>query len=186
MHIIKRGEKTALVILEKKEASLAAHFEERNIEHFSRFDVSDPILSTVSFWEEEILMNEKKILSGQSYFFHLVDLNDTEHLPIGFIYLSNIKRAYRQSASLSFGIDAINQGKGLMKEGLSLVINYAFEELNLHKVFAQYHVENIKSKILLEKLGFQLEGVLQKELIIRGKWEDLIQVAIFNRSWKSR
>lgn len=181
MKLVKKGEIISLVILEQSEASLAAALEARNADHFAAYDVTDPILSQTSFWVNELLMNEKNIQEGKSFFFHVVETESAMQVPIGFVYISGIRRGQRQTASLSFGVDAVYQGRGMMKEALSLAIDYAFNVLKLHKIYAQYHIQNERSKILLERLGFIYEGRLLQELLIRNQWEDLIQVAIFNK-----
>lgn len=181
MKLVKKGDKISLVILEQREASLAAALEARNADHFAAYDVTAPILSQTSFWENELLMNEKNIQEGKSFLFHVVETKSAMQVPIGFVYISGIRRGQRQTASLSFGVDAVYQGRGIMKEALTLAVNYGFNELKLHKIYAQYHTKNERSKILLERLCFIYEGRLLKELLVRNQWEDLIQVAIFNK-----
>ncbi|WMJ80570.1 GNAT family N-acetyltransferase [Clostridium sp. MB40-C1] len=59
-------------------------------------------------------------------------------------------------------------GKGIMTRNLSLVINYAFNELKLHRLEAVIHPANIASINLAERLGFTIEGVKKEcELNLR-------------------
>ncbi len=59
-----------------------------------------------------------------------------------------------------------------MREILEAGINYAFEELKLHRIMANYIVENDRSGRLLASLGFETEGVAKSYLKINGRWQD--------------
>jgi ribosomal-protein-alanine N-acetyltransferase len=50
-------------------------------------------------------------------------------------------------------------GKGLMAEALNPIIDYGFSVLKLMKVEAHTYSNNLRSRRLLEKLGFQLENI---------------------------
>ena len=52
--------------------------------------------------------------------------------------------------------------KGFAFEALELLINYTFNELELHKIKAVIDVRNKASQKLFEKLGFQREAILRK------------------------
>ena len=51
--------------------------------------------------------------------------------------------------------------RGLGSESIGLVTRYAFEQLSLHKVFAQVLATNPRARRAFEKAGFDLEGVLK-------------------------
>ncbi len=52
----------------------------------------------------------------------------------GFININNIVRGGFQCGALSYGAFAHAAGRGLMREGLELVIGYAFGPLGLHRL----------------------------------------------------
>lgn len=58
--------------------------------------------------------------------------------------------------------------KGYMAEALSLVLRYAFQDLNLRKVYARVYEPNVGSRKVLEKNGFKLVGRLRKNVYIPG------------------
>ena len=68
--------------------------------------------------------------------------------------------------------------KGYAREAMSFGISLMFNELNLHRVEAYVMKENIASIRLLSALDFQLEGICQKSIRIRGKWEDHMLFAL--------
>lgn len=71
-----------------------------------------------------------------------------------------------------------------MKEGLSLVIHRAFEELGLHRVEANIQPENRASRALVRGLGFRLEGFSPRYLKILGRWRDHERWALTAEDWK--
>ncbi|KAB2334649.1 GNAT family N-acetyltransferase [Cytobacillus depressus] len=62
--------------------------------------------------------------------------------------------------------------QGLMTEVISAVVQYGFNELELNRIEAFYDPRNIASARVLEKIGFEFEGVLRKRFFIKGKFVD--------------
>jgi ribosomal-protein-alanine N-acetyltransferase len=60
---------------------------------------------------------------------------------------------------IGFDLAKEQWGKGLMTEGITAIIDYGFEALNLLKVEAHTYSNNTRAIRLLEKLGFQLDNV---------------------------
>jgi ribosomal-protein-alanine N-acetyltransferase len=59
-----------------------------------------------------------------------------------------------------------------MKEGLRLVLRYAFRELKLHRLEANIQPDNIPSLALVKSCGFRKEGLSPRYLKINGEWRD--------------
>ena len=78
---------------------------------------------------------------------------------IGSITLSNVARGPFQACILGYGVGARWQGFGLMKEALEATLAWAFGALGLHRVMANHLPYNERSARLLERLGFEREGV---------------------------
>lgn len=95
-----------------------------------------------------------------------------DHRIAGVFNLSEIVRGVFQSAYLSFYGHADLQGQGLMTEGLRLVIAEAFEGMGLHRLEANIQPGNDRSKRLVERCGFRLEGFSPRYLKICGRWRD--------------
>ncbi|MNZ76776.1 putative ribosomal N-acetyltransferase YdaF [compost metagenome] len=99
---------------------------------------------------------------------------------IGSIALSNIVMGVFQSCHLGYKLDEQEQGKGIMTESLRPIIDYAFQELSLHRIEANIMPRNKGSIRLVEKLGFYNEGLARKYLKINGVWEDHIHMVLLN------
>lgn len=73
--------------------------------------------------------------------------------------------------------------QGYAFESCKAVIDYAFHELDAHKIFAE-SIDNIKSVGLMKKLGMQLEGVQQSQTKDNdGNWADLYFYGLFKNGW---
>ena len=143
----------------------------RNKKHLEPFEP----LRDNSFYTYEV---QKNILSDSYRQFlngTAVDLGifKDDYL-IGKLKLSNIVYGIFKSGILGYSIDKDEQGKGYMKEAVNLVVNYAFEDLDLHRVEASALVDNEPSKHVLIGCGFKELGINKKCLYINGGWKDHI------------
>ena len=143
----------------------------RNKKHLEPFEP----LRDNSFYTYEV---QKNILSDSYRQFlngTAVDLGifKDDYL-IGKLKLSNIVYGIFKSGILGYSIDKDEQGKGYMKEAVNLVVNYAFEDLDLHRVEASALVDNEPSKHVLIGCGFKELGINKKYLYINGGWKDHI------------
>ncbi len=91
---------------------------------------------------------------------------------VGVINVSEIVRGFFQSAYLGFYAGSAYKGKGLMSQGLKLLLNKAFTELNLHRIEANIQPGNLTSIQLVSKNGFKREGFSPRYLKINDKWCD--------------
>jgi len=72
---------------------------------------------------------------------------------VGMISLLNIDYK-NQNAEIGIYISPNYQGKGYAKEAVSMILNFAFKELNMHKIYALIYASNYSSKKLFETVGF--------------------------------
>ncbi len=82
-----------------------------------------------------------------------ITLSDTNKL-IGTICLFNFSDD-NLKAEIGYELLPDFQGKGIMQEALSKVINFGFQQIGLHSIEAYTHSENRCSTRLLEKLNFK-------------------------------
>lgn len=77
----------------------------------------------------------------------------SENNIIGVFNLSEIVHGCFQSAYLGFYVSKDYVGKGLMSEGLQLLLNKAFVELSLHRIEANIQPANNSSIFLVQRNG---------------------------------
>ena len=103
---------------------------------------------------------------------------------LGQIHLSQIARAPFCNALLGYSIDAAHEGRGLMREALDAALADAFgARIGLHRVQANVRPENVRSLALLERLGFEREGLAREYLFIDGAWRDHVLTARRAPGW---
>jgi len=102
----------------------------------------------------------------------------------GVINVSEIVRGNFQSAYLGYYGFRPHAGKGLMRQGLALVIDHCFRKLRLHRLEANIQPENARSIALVESLGFRLEGVSPRYLKVSGRWRDHQRWALLTDEWR--
>lgn len=65
------------------------------------------------------------------------------------------------------------QGKGIMAEAGNQVIDFAFNELNLHKLIVAHHKNNSASENLIRRLNFKVTWEEKEAFMKAGKWIDV-------------
>lgn len=91
---------------------------------------------------------------------------------IGYIHLTKIDwiNRYCYWGAAIGNLD--NQGKGLGKEAVSLILSYAFDHLNLHKVYAHVLADHPALKTWMDT-GASVEGTLKNHYWISGVYKDV-------------
>ena len=84
----------------------------------------------------------------------------------------------QSKAEIGYWLGAEHQCKGLMSEAITEVVKFGFESMNLHRIYAVTSVSNLPSLRMLEKAGFQQEGILRQHSLRNGVWDDSIIAAI--------
>ena len=96
----------------------------------------------------------------------------------GQVTLDNVVRGALRSGYLGYWIDRSVAGRGMASLAVALVCDHAFTEVGLHRVQADIRPENLPSQRLVERLGFQREGLLRRYLDVDGDWRDHLAYAL--------
>jgi ribosomal-protein-alanine N-acetyltransferase len=86
--------------------------------------------------------------------------------------------------AIGYWIDNAHQGRGYASEAALLMLEYLFTDLNLYRVSAAAAPHNYASLRVIEKLGFQFEGVQRGACLVNGHWQDLKEFAILQPEYK--
>lgn len=121
-------------------------------------------------WRDRLSRYREDYARGAAVSFFIFD-NATERL-MGGITLGNIRHGVAQSGHIGYWIGEPYAGKGYMLEALNLLVTFAFDTLRLHRIEAACIPSNTRSVRVLEKAGFQREGLLRSYLRINGIWQD--------------
>ncbi|ANV69890.1 MULTISPECIES: GNAT family N-acetyltransferase [Bacillus] len=106
------------------------------------------------------------------------------HLPIGITSLIHID-SYNRNAECIIDIGKKDYwGQGYGQEALTLLLDYAFLELNLHRLSLRVFSFNDRAVKLYKSLGFQHEGTCKEAIFRNGTWHDIELFALFQRNYK--
>ncbi len=73
-------------------------------------------------------------------------------------------------AEVGYVLSADQWGRGIMGEALAAVVEAAFERLRFHRLEAITDPDNQRSRKLLERYGFRLEGILRESYYWEGRF----------------
>jgi [ribosomal protein S5]-alanine N-acetyltransferase len=104
----------------------------------------------------------------------------------GEVSLGSVQRGPFQMGYVGYWIDQALAGNGYVPEGVVLIMQYAFESLQLHRLEAAIVPRNMSSRRVAEKLGLRDEGTAMRFLQIQGVYEDHIRYAITAEEWQER
>lgn len=90
------------------------------------------------------------------------------------------KDIYRESAEIGYWLGEPYWGKGIASKAIGQVINHAFNELDLKRLFTSVFDYNEASMRVLEKAGFHREGRAIKSIIKNGVYLDEIKFGLLN------
>ncbi|HEX2730971.1 MAG TPA: GNAT family protein [Polyangiaceae bacterium] len=139
-----------------------------------------PLWDTLSNARRRQRQYQEQLRDGTAYRFWFRMLSDPMGPLIGAASLTNIVLGVRRACSLGYHLDWEHQGRGLMHEALKPIIRFAFDELQLNRIEASYLPENARSARVLQRLGFQIEGLGRRYTFINGEFRDHVLTALLN------
>ena len=111
-------------------------------------------------------------------------MENSNQLPIGLLGL-NLGKPNYANAEIWYKLDPDFWAKGYATEVVKTILDFGFNQLQLHRIEAGFAIENIGSIKVLEKAGFTKEGHTRKLLPIRGEWHDNFGFAILEEDWQT-
>ena len=135
---------------------------------------------TEAFWRDRLAIAVEEFHAGRAARFVLQAPGPESGAVIGTCNYTNIVRGPFLACHLGYQIARTHEGRGLMAEALRATNAFAFRELRLHRIMANYRPENERSGRLLERLGFVREGMAKDYLFIDGAWRDHVLTALVN------
>lgn len=171
--MILRGSKVILRPLEEADAgSIALWYEDPKVNRF----MGRRVIS-VSAERKRI-----RLLKGNQNSQEFAILLATNQL-IGSVWLHDIDKSNRRARlGTLIGLKKY-WDKGLGTEAKTLVLNYAFSKLHLHRIYVDVYSFNKRNIRVNKKLGFRKEGVKREHLYLGGRYYDHIMMGILSTEW---
>lgn len=76
---------------------------------------------------------------------------------------------HRLTAEMGYWLAEPFWGRGIMVMAVTALVDYAFTTLGLNRVYAEPYTSNPASARVLEKAGFECEGILRASVLKNGK-----------------
>jgi RimJ/RimL family protein N-acetyltransferase len=88
-----------------------------------------------------------------------------------------------KQAEVGFTLAPQHQKQGYATEAVRAVLDRLFRVQGLHKVAGECDARNVASAALMERLGFQREGLLRQQTFIKGEWTDDLLYGLLAAEW---
>lgn len=166
-----------IVLTQVKHAAALSEYYLRNADRFTPWhpQVRDGHHSIVA-WTQRLQDRERDFRQGRAA--HFIGVAGEQ--VIAACSLSNIIHHPACFCYLGYSVDRDFEGTGVMTALVRHVIDFAFNNLCLNRISANYMPANTRSARLLEKLGFEKEGFAKRFLCINGRWEDHVLTSLIN------
>lgn len=175
-----RTARCALTVLRPENAQLLLRYRTDNAAHLARWEPApDPTLGSLErATVEKAERSLKAIEDGTAVQFLALDA--TTGAMVAMCNFTHIMRGPLEACYLGYSVAQDRQGQGLMAEVVQTGIDYMFGPCGLHRIMANHMPSNTRSAALLQRLGFEREGIARQYLKIAGRWEDMVLTARIN------
>lgn len=156
--------------LEDAEVVRKWRFDFDNYDYFYEFTPTSQYSNEI--WVQNTLKNKSEI--------NFIVEDNRSKAQIGMISLLNIDSRNQKCEMGRVLIGNTKfRGKGLGSDICNLQLNYAFNHLNMRKVYCEVFAENTAALNLYKKIGFIEEGTLKEHIYKNGQFKDIIVLAKF-------
>jgi RimJ/RimL family protein N-acetyltransferase len=97
------------------------------------------------------------------------------------VYVSNIEK---NEGYIGYCLNRQFWGQGYATETARALLEFGFNKLNLHRIFATCDPANAASRHVLDKIGLTYEGHFRENVYCKGEWHDELFYAILEKEWK--
>jgi len=91
-----------------------------------------------------------------------------------------------RGGDIGYGVRRDLWGRGLATEAASLLVDFGFRSLGLHRISAVHHPDNVASGRVLQRIGMRFEGRHRDHMYAHGEWRDSMAYAILEDEWVRR
>ncbi|MFI5218867.1 MAG: GNAT family N-acetyltransferase [Bacteroidia bacterium] len=171
------GNSIKLRAIEPKDLDLMYHWENDT----TIWNVSGTISPFSKYTLEEYIKTCQSDIYSNRQLRFAIDLNDSSKT-IGYIDLFEFDPQHRRAGVGILIGDQAERKKSFAKESLSLLIDYAFNTLNLHQLYCNIPETNHASLRLFSSSGFKEAGILKDWIMNHGDWQQVIVMQLINET----
>jgi ribosomal-protein-alanine N-acetyltransferase len=152
---------------------------------------SDPLVSAHTLWDRHEAVDDTR-----RYIKKVMDKYETRQAYRWGIFLKASNKligrtgliswdVFNQKTEIGFALSSQHWNQGIVTEATQPIISYCFEGLDVNRIEGRCNHFNIGSAMVMEKLGMKLEGVLRKQLKIKGDFVDQNIYSIIRSDYES-
>lgn len=180
MQFLYESEHLYIKILTPDYAPSVLTFLYRNREYFEQYETSKPAKYYTVKYQRDNLRAEFTSFIKQRYIRFYVFEKGNDNDIIGTISFSNFLQYPYSNAYIGYKFDQNHLHMGYATEAVCCAVNAVFHDLKLHRLEAYVMPANLSSIRLLERIGFENEGICRQFICVCGKYEDHIRYALIN------
>lgn len=109
---------------------------------------------------------------------------EVDGVAVGLIGLLSIDRKNKKAEFYVSMGETAYKGRGVATEASRQLIDYAFSELHLNKIYLYTEVKNVAAQRLVEKIGFAKEGCVVQDLYSKGSFVDRFIYGLLKDNWR--
>jgi RimJ/RimL family protein N-acetyltransferase len=168
-----KGRTVNLRVMEKEDLPLVA-------EWLNNPDFYGRCLSPIQRTKAEI----EKTLETNPLEYKQFIIEKKDGTKIGGMVHFNVLTPMGKILEIGYALLPNERGKGYCTEAAKIMVDYLFLSKDIACIQATTDVENVGSQRVLEKTGFQREGLMRKRFFINGEWVDTTLFSILREEWK--
>jgi RimJ/RimL family protein N-acetyltransferase len=97
-----------------------------------------------------------------------------------------LRSVEHRQGEIGFGFHAAAQGHGYAREAAAALLDMAFIELRLHRVYGRTDARNVRSAALMRRLHMRQEAHFHHNEIFKGEWGSELIFAVLEDEWAAR
>lgn len=167
-------------------------FEEDDVKHVNKWrnDKHVQSLTCGHFRYVSSMMERKwvesKMLNNTSDVYLAICLNDGSNRMIGYVSINRISYIDRKAHWGGIVIDSDFQSDfDCLIDSINLVLQHAFDDLNLHRLTGSCLSEHKASRSMMEMMGFTCEGVERESIYKNGEYHNIVLYSLLDTEYYS-
>ena len=126
----------------------------------------------------------EKTLESSPIEFKQFVIEKKDRTKIGFIAYFCMPHPWGKMLEMGYGLVPSERRKGYCTEAAKIMVDYLFLSKEIACIQATTDIGNVASQKVLEKAGFQKEGIMRKRFFYNGEWRNIVLLSILREEWK--
>jgi ribosomal-protein-alanine N-acetyltransferase len=97
-----------------------------------------------------------------------------------------VRNTVQREGDVGYVLRRDRWGRGLVPEAVTAALRFGFGVLGLHRIWATADARNVQSTRVMEKVGMRREGLMVRNLYLKGAFRDTVLYALLeDEFWKA-